>query len=163
MQKIPCSVPILTLNAEKHLEQCLQSLVDFEDVFIVDGNSTDRTQEIARKYNRPIYKQIDTDEPNVRIKDFTAVRNRAYSFIKTDWLFDLDSDEYLSPELIEELRTLFASQLGPNAAYQISHKLLFGSQKTEYAFFYPAYVVRLYTPKSGVALTKGKKIHESVP
>ena len=93
MQKIPCSVPILTLNAEKNLDQCLASLVDFEDVFIVDGNSTDRTHEIAKKYGRPIYKQVDSDEPNVRIKDFSAVRKRAYRRIKSDLRLDLDSEE----------------------------------------------------------------------
>ncbi len=162
MQKIPCSVPILTLNAEKNLDQCLASLVDFEDVFIVDGNSTDRTHEIAKKYGRPIYKQVDSDEPNVRIKDFTAVRNRAYSMIKTEWLLDFDSDEYLSPALTDEIRAIFSKKPSMNTAYQIQNKVIFGTHKAEYAYSYPSYLIRLYAPKSGVALIPGKTIHESV-
>ena len=46
--KIPCSVPILTLNAKAHLETLLPQVTAlFDDVYILDGNSTDGTREYA--------------------------------------------------------------------------------------------------------------------
>lgn len=162
MQKIPCSVPILTLNSAENLAECLESVRDFEDVYLVDGNSTDGTQEIARTFGRPVYTQVETDEPNVRIKDFTAVRKRAYGFAKTNWLLDLDSDECMTPELVEEIRKVVHEDADVKTAYRIQHKLRFGERKTEYAFFYPTYVLRLYHVKSGIKLPDGKALHESV-
>ncbi len=162
MAKIPCSIPILTLNAEKHLAQCLESVRDFEDVYLVDGNSTDRTLEIAKAFGIPVYKQVETDEPNVRIIDFTATRKRAYSFAKAPWLFDLDSDEYLSTELIAEIRNLFEVGVSKDCAYHIQNKLYFDGRRAEYAFFYPSYTLRLYARGVGIELPDGKALHESV-
>ena len=163
MKKISCSVPILTLNAEKNLDQCLASLVDFEDVYLVDGNSTDHTHEIAKKYGRPIYKQVETDELNVRIKDFTAARKHAYSLAKNDWLLDLDSDEFLTPELVEEIQvTLEKYSDIITRGYTIEGRYIFAGHKVEHAFFYPIQVLRLYNRKSGIGLTDGKTLHESV-
>ena len=52
--KIKCSVPLLTLNSEKTLARCFESVKDFEDILIVDGNSTDTTHDIAKKFGIPI-------------------------------------------------------------------------------------------------------------
>ena len=56
-QKIPCSVGILTLNSGQALRRCLDSLKDFAEIIICDGNSTDNTLEIAREYGAKIVKQ----------------------------------------------------------------------------------------------------------
>ena len=162
MQKIPCSVPILTLNAERHLARCLDSLKDFEDVYLVDGNSTDRTHEIAKERGVPIYKQVETDEPDVRVTDFTAMRVRSYSFAKMKWLLDLDSDEFLTPELVEEIRTVIKDSTDPKIAYDLQNKLIFGDKVVHYAFSYPIYQMRLYHTDSGIGFTKHKTLHEKV-
>ena len=106
MRKIPCSIPILTLNSEKHLKQCLESVKDFDDAFLVDGNSTDKTLEIAKEFGVKVYKQVETDEPNVKIKNFTEVRIKAFNLTKYDWYLDLDSDEYLSENLVKKIREI---------------------------------------------------------
>ena len=105
--KIPCSVPILTLNAKEHLKQCLPVLVEnFEDVFIVDGNSTDGTQEYARSLSVRVEKQFDTNEPNQRIQDFRATRMKTWDMCRHDWLLVFDADEVLTTELLNLIRQI---------------------------------------------------------
>ncbi len=45
--KIPVSVIVMTLNEELNIVNCLKSLERFDEVFVVDSNSTDRTCQIA--------------------------------------------------------------------------------------------------------------------
>ena len=57
------SVVIPTLNEEKYLPFCLESLTkqtfkEFE-IIIADGNSTDKTQEIAHKYTKKVIRTIN--------------------------------------------------------------------------------------------------------
>ena len=45
------TVSIITLNEEKNLERTLKSVQDFADeIVIVDSGSTDKTEEIAKKF-----------------------------------------------------------------------------------------------------------------
>jgi len=107
-EKIPCSVQVLTLNSGKTLEKCLESVKDFAEIIILDGNSTDNTIEIAKRYTDKIYPQADTNEKNVRITDFGAVRNRGLGFVSYDWFLFIDSDEYVSGEAVQEIRDIVA-------------------------------------------------------
>lgn len=161
-KKIPCSVPILTLNSELYLEECLESVKDFEDVYLVDGNSTDSTLEIADRHNIPVYKQVETDEPEVRISDFSAMRIRAYSFAKTKWIFDLDSDEYLSRELVDEIRGVFAKEVHKKVSFKTTYLLKYRKQIVYHAFSYPNYRIRLHHKQSGAGYDSNKKVHEVV-
>lgn len=158
-EKIPCSIAMLTLNSDEHLEQCLESARRF-DVFILDGNSTDRTLEIARQFNVPVFKQVETEEKNVRIKDFTAMRMRGREMARHDWIFDLDSDEYISPALVEEV----AAQLQIHkddltVGFDIQNKHIIQGKIVEHSFVHTT-GLRLYNKKSGVSFEKGKLVHE---
>jgi len=56
-------VAIITLNAEKYIEQCLKSVrehIPVQNLIVVDGGSTDRTIEIAKKYNTKIIRDLGT-------------------------------------------------------------------------------------------------------
>ena len=76
-EKIPCSVSILTLNSANGLRACLESLKDFGEIIICDGNSTDDTRDIARSFGAKVIKQYDTDEPETRCDmDKATVRER---------------------------------------------------------------------------------------
>ena len=49
MKRERCSVTIITLNEEKNLRDCLESVLLAAEIVIVDSGSTDRTLEIARE------------------------------------------------------------------------------------------------------------------
>lgn len=159
--KIPCSVGILTLNSGKYIEDCLNSVSDFEDVFLLDGNSTDNTLDIARNLDVPVYKQIEGDEPNVIIQNFTEMREKALNLCKKDWFFFIDSDEFATPELIDEIREVL-SKAKPDTIFLIQKKYTVKGKKIEHCFNYPNYYPRLFSHTHGVHFKKGKNVHEQV-
>jgi glycosyltransferase involved in cell wall biosynthesis len=57
METLPISVIIVAKNAEGTIEACLKSVGDNNpaEIIVVDGNSSDRTVEIAQKYTERIY------------------------------------------------------------------------------------------------------------
>ena len=95
------TVIILTYNEEIHIRRCLENVCPIaKKVIVVDSPSTDRTQEICREFD------------NVEVVVHKYPGNQAEQFnwaldnlkIETEWILRLDADEYLMPELIEELR-----------------------------------------------------------
>lgn len=92
---------ILTYNEETHIRRCLENVASIvSDIFIIDSFSTDSTLDIAKEF------------PNVHIFQNKWENNYAKQFnwglqnavIRTKWVLRLDADEYLLPELIEELK-----------------------------------------------------------
>jgi len=156
---IPCSVPILTLNSEKTLVRCLESVKNFDDIFLVDGNSTDGTHDIAKRYGVTVYKQVETDEPNVTITDFSAVRAAAYKRAQRDWILILDSDEYISEALKHEIEQAVMHN-DTMTAYAFPYVMLLGNKQIRYSFNMPRADMRLYNKRSGIYLKEGKTVHE---
>lgn len=161
MEKIKCSVPILTLNSAAHLEQCLGSLLDFADVFLLDGNSTDETQSIARQYGIPVHQQSENNEPNVKIKSFTDMRLKAQHLARFDWILYLDSDEFISPQLTKEIReVLFSEDI--KRVFTIPKVAIVGQRVVRYSFNIPNHAPHLYNRRSGVEWKPGKLVHEKL-
>lgn len=98
------SVIILTYNEELHIRRCLENVEPIaRDIFIIDSFSTDKTLEIAKGYEKVHILQKKWE--NNHAKQFNWGLENAD--IKTKWVLRLDADEYLTPELIDELsRTL---------------------------------------------------------
>jgi GT2 family glycosyltransferase/serine/threonine protein kinase/tetratricopeptide (TPR) repeat protein len=86
------TVCLITKNEENFLEQCLQSVRDVaHQIIVVDTGSTDRTVEIAKKFNAQVHSFPWND-------DFSAARNEALRHATGDWVLSLDADEELLPE-----------------------------------------------------------------
>jgi len=98
------SVLVLTLNEERDLPRCLESIADCDDIVVLDSGSTDGTAAIARAAGARVY---------VRPFDnFAGQRNfaqREISF-RHRWVFHLDADEKFTPELAAECRTATARE-----------------------------------------------------
>jgi glycosyltransferase involved in cell wall biosynthesis len=67
MEKIRCSVGILTYNSGKNLRRALESVKNFSNIIIADGGSTDDTLQIAAEYgaarDRSIHETSQRSEP----------------------------------------------------------------------------------------------------
>jgi glycosyltransferase involved in cell wall biosynthesis len=100
---IPISVLILTRDEELTLPHTLKQLDAFAEVIVIDSNSTDETQRLAR--NRGAQVVQFTWNGRYPKKKQWALENAGARY---DWVLLLDADEYPSMQLIAELRHLFA-------------------------------------------------------
>lgn len=95
------SVIILTYNEEIHIRRCLDNINSIaKEIFVIDSYSTDRTLDIAKEYEK--VKILQHQWPGNQATQFNWALT--HLSINTQWVLRLDADEYLLPELIEELR-----------------------------------------------------------
>ena len=91
------SVVINTLNAQRLLDEVLDSVKDADEIIICDMHSEDDTIEIAQRHKCKIFYHDRTGivEP---------ARNWAMEQATGDWILVLDADEIVTPELWKYLR-----------------------------------------------------------
>ena len=104
---------IRTLNEERLIGAVIAAARRVaREVVIVDSGSTDRTKEIAEAAGARVI-----DQPwlgngfQKRVGEEACAQN---------WLLDLDADEILSPELIAEIKALFADGEPPLSVYRLT-------------------------------------------
>jgi glycosyltransferase involved in cell wall biosynthesis len=148
MSKIPCTIYIMTLNAGPDFRRCLESVQEFDDILVTDGNSTDGTPELARRYGARVIKQTNSDQPNVPIEDFAAVQNHCIAEAHYDWVFQLDMDEVMRPELVAEIRDI-VSRPTQYWAYLVSRKIVYKGRVIRYSGAYPGYEMKFFNRTSG--------------
>lgn len=97
--KIPVSIIVSVKNEEKNLPLCLAELSEFDEVWVVDSASVDRTPEIVREFG---FKLIDFKwDGKFPKKRNWALRNLP---LKNDWALFLDADERLTSEFKQEIQ-----------------------------------------------------------
>ncbi|MEO5927999.1 MAG: glycosyltransferase [Patescibacteria group bacterium] len=159
-EKIRCSVPVLTLNSATYLADLLPMLIaTFDDVFIIDGNSTDGTQELARSLGVRVERQSESTEPNLRITHFARARLHSWSLAKHDWIYWIDADEMPTPEQLEKVREIVVAN-----DTRIVHRFIRLAQLPDgrivrHALFYPEYTPRLWNRTSSATLVD-RAVHE---
>ena len=158
MEKIPCSVAMLTYNSEKTLRRALESVKDFDDIILCDGGSTDQTFVIAQEYGARVvptdqkYNYADTN----RLADGGGARNQMMNAAKHDWYLWMDSDESISPELRDDVSRIAQARLmeGDPLAYRVPIRIILDGKHILHSSNYPGYQFRFFNRKSGGHLTK---------
>lgn len=93
---VKISAVIITLNEEKNIERCLQSLLPVADeIVVVDSGSTDATLDLVKQFNARIFHQ--------NWLGYSEQKNKGNNWASHDWILSLDADECLSDELCQEL------------------------------------------------------------
>ena len=100
------SVIIPVYNVEQYLHDCLDSVVaqsysDYEIICVNDG-STDGSHEILCEYQKKYSKIIVINQQN---KGLSGARNAGIVIAKGDYIFFLDSDDWIEPTTFEILAT----------------------------------------------------------
>lgn len=158
-QKTNISLALATFNEESHLAECLDSVKGLVDeIIIVDGSSTDKTVEIARKYGAQV---IVTDNPPI----FHINKQKAIDQAKSDWVLQLDADEKVTPELKGELLAISQKPIkgrGTNqpSGYWIKRRKMFLGRWIKKGGHYPDPVIRFF--RRGKAHLPCKSVHEQM-
>lgn len=102
MIKYSFIVPVY--NTEKYLKKCLDSLVNqtyknFEIIVVNDG-STDKSSNIISKYQKKYKNIIVIDKEN---EGLSMARNRGVQKSSGKYIIFVDSDDYVSNKLLEEV------------------------------------------------------------
>ena len=157
--KIPCSVLILTRNSAESLEPCVKSAQRFGEILVHDANSEDDSVEIAKKYGAKVLKQYDTEEKSVRLTNYTEMRFKQRDAAKYDWVFYMDSDEYLSEEAVEEVAEILKTADMKTLIHFPRFPIIGGRIRSHGAFF-PEYHLRIHNRKGGCTLNNDVLVHE---
>lgn len=114
------SVVILTLNEAARLPACLASVAGCDDIVVLDSGSSDGTQEIARAAGARVLVN-----PFV---DFAQQRNFAHAAaqFRHEWIFHLDADEHMTPELLAECARVAAGKPDVDGFYAAPHMMFDG-------------------------------------
>ncbi|ANP63461.1 glycosyltransferase family 2 protein [Vibrio alginolyticus] len=137
---VDISVIILTYNEEQHIERCILSLKPFvKDIFIVDSFSNDNTVEKAKSLGAKVFQ-------NKWINYATQFQWGLDNCpIETQWVMRMDSDEYVLPELSEEIVTTFNSSIEEETSgFYIKRRVHFKDKWIKYGGYYPTWLLRIW-------------------
>ncbi len=133
------SILILTLNEEKNLPVCLHSVSWSDDIVVFDSFSADKTVEIAKAAGaRVVQRKFD---------NWSAHQNWAHENIafKNKWVFYLDADELMTPELYGEIQAISDDMNEKRVAFYCGRKNYFMGKWIKYAYP-PSMIMRFFIP-----------------
>lgn len=145
------SAVIITFNEEKNIGATVESVAWADEILVVDSESTDSTREIAAKAGAKVL---------VRSwQGFSAQKQFAVDQAQNDWIFSLDADERVSPELQAEILEVKAASKTADG-YRIPRLSFYMNRPIRHGGWYPDWQLRLFDRRRG--RWKGVLIHESV-
>ena len=150
--RLPVSVCMMCRNEEFNLQRGLDQVAEFAEWIVADTGSTDRTAEIARERGA-----IVRDIP---WQGFSETRRQHFAMASQPWILWIDADEVVTPELVAELRELFAKGEPGMQGYRLDRVMNFNGVSIRHGDWHPDRVLRLFRADSW---SMGSRvIHESV-
>jgi glycosyltransferase involved in cell wall biosynthesis len=138
------SIIILTYNEEMHITRCIQSLKSIsQNIFIIDSQSTDNTVEICESLGAKVYQN--------------PWKNYADQFqwgldncpINTEWVMRMDADEYIEPDLVEEINSELSKVPSDINGLYIRRKYIFLERWVKHGATYPLNLLRIWRTGKG--------------
>ena len=145
------SVTIITLNEAQHIAGAIDSAGWADEVVVVDAGSTDDTVTIAQRKGARVSTRAWSG--------YVDQKNHAAALAANDWVFSLDADERIPPELASEIRALLARE-PQRRGYRMPRVTFHLGRWIRTTDFYPDYQTRLYDRRA--ARWQGRYVHESV-
>ncbi|HLK10446.1 MAG TPA: lipopolysaccharide kinase InaA family protein [Candidatus Binatia bacterium] len=131
----PISCIVVCQDEEAQIAACLESVAWCDRIILVDGGSKDRTLEIARRFTSDV---IRHPWPGYR-----AQKQFALEQARTEWVFNIDADERVTPELAREIRESLARVPAGVAGFAIPRIVPYLGRWWYRGGWYPRPVVRL--------------------
>ncbi|HUF05364.1 MAG TPA: glycosyltransferase family 2 protein [Aridibacter sp.] len=147
------SAKIIVFNEEDNIAEVCESVGWADEIVVVDSGSTDRTVEIARGFTDKIHFN--------KFVNFKLQHEFADSKTDNDWVFWIDADERVTPELKESILALKERDPDdlPNG-FLIGRKPRYMGRWIGHSGWYPDRVLRLY--RKSASSWSDNIVHESV-
>jgi len=145
------SVILITHNEAGNIAACLASVAFADEWIVVDSGSTDGTAEIARRLGARVV--VTPDWPG-----FGAQKNRALALATGAFVFSIDADERVTPELAASIGQVLVAAESATAGYELSRLSNFCGQWMRHGDWYPDRVLRLF--RRGAGRFSDDRVHE---
>ncbi|HET8761761.1 MAG TPA: glycosyltransferase family 2 protein [Nitrospiria bacterium] len=145
------SVTIVAQDEETDIAECVASAAWADEVVVVDGGSRDRTVELAERAGARVIRQP--------WMGYAAQKNFAIERATHDWVFSLDADERVTPDLREEIARVLGTA-SPRDGYYVPRRSYFLGQWMRHGGWYPDYNLRLFRRDKG--RFRPREVHECV-
>lgn len=150
------SVVITTFNLEKYIEQAINSVItqecDYEfEILIIDDASTDKTQEILKRYNEkyPFKINLIIHNENQLSKGIWPCRFYIGN-VKGKYIALLDGDDYWTdPKKLEKQVSLLEAYPQYIASYHFSKTINENEEEIEYGKYKRKYPDNIFTRREG--------------
>jgi glycosyltransferase involved in cell wall biosynthesis len=149
MTKITAIIP--TLNEEVHIEEAIKCLDFADEIIVIDSLSTDKTVAIAKQHNVRIIKR--------EFDDFSSQKNFAIDQAKNQWIYILDADERVTPEVRKEI---LEAVKNPKecVGFFVRRNFFFMGKNIKFGGCQRDKVVRLFLKE--FCRYNGNKVHETI-
>ena len=149
MTKITAVIP--TLNEEIYIEEAIKSVHFADEIIVIDSFSTDKTIELAKKYDVKILQRV--------FDDFSSQKNYAINLATHNWIYILDADERLTPLLEKEI---LEAVKHPNkyVGFYVRRTFYFMGKKIKYSGWQRDKVIRLFKKEN--CKYNGSPVHERI-
>jgi len=134
------SVIIISSNEAANIHDCIASVAWADEIIVVDSGSTDETVSLAREMGARVYEHADWP-------GFGPQKNRALGYASKDWVFSLDADERVTPELRDEIEQAMCEARAEG--YYVPRLSQFCGKFVRHSGWYPDYVLRLFKRDAG--------------
>ena len=142
------SVIVLTKNEAMMIKDCLASIKDLADeIILVDSGSTDDTVKIARELGAKIISASG---------DYASLRNVGLKAASGEWIFYIDADERVSPELADEIKQIAK---GEATSYKLNRQNIVFGRWIKHGGYWPDPVHRFFKKEALTGWTG--RLHES--
>lgn len=142
---------IITYNEEDFIGRCLESMKDVVDeIIIVDSYSTDKTEDISKKYNAVFIKR--------EFEGFGNQKNFAVQQASHNYVLCLDADEALSDELRKSI--LKVKNNWQKDTYWVKRRSFYCGKWMNYSGKYPDKKIRLFDRRKAAWVER--LVHETV-
>lgn len=149
MTKITAIIP--TFNEEANIAAAIESVKFADEILVVDSFSTDKTLEIAKKYD---VRLLQHEYINSAAQKNWAIPQATY-----EWIVLLDADEVITPELKSEIQANLA-QSPKEAGFWIYRSNDFMGRRIKYSGWQGDKVVRLF--RKSMCRYEDKKVHAEI-
>jgi len=146
------TIIIITKNEAFNIADCIKSASFANEILVIDSGSKDLTVPVARGLGAKV---ICTDWPGDGPQ-----RNRGIDAAKNEWLFCLDADERITPELAREIIDITSKNSSNFFVYDVPRKSYFVRKFMSFSGWWPDRTRRLF--KNGYARYTIREMHANL-